>query len=121
MKCNLTDICAAVTAEFKLKPGEINEKSRRVAISRPRHIAWYLVRELTDMSYPDMGRRIGGYDHTTAIYGVERITQKLAEAEPGLALTLERIRNAIPRHIHARLGKHAPVAATCTEQFRDAA
>ena len=42
-------------------------------IARPRQVAMYLAKNLTSLSYPDIGRQFGGRDHTTVIHAVKRI------------------------------------------------
>ena len=46
---------------------------RTKGIVKPRQIAMYLAKELTPRSLPDIGRRIGGRDHTTVLHGVRKI------------------------------------------------
>jgi chromosomal replication initiator protein len=50
----------------------------------------YLAKQLTTRSYPDIGRRFGGRDHTTVLHAVKRI-EELKTTEPGLATDLETI------------------------------
>jgi chromosomal replication initiator protein len=50
----------------------------------------YLAKQLTTRSYPDIGRRFGGRDHTTVLHAVKRI-EELKATEPGLATDLEAI------------------------------
>jgi chromosomal replication initiator protein len=50
----------------------------------------YLAKQLTTRSYPDIGRRFGGRDHTTVLHAVKRI-EELKASEPGLVTDLESI------------------------------
>ncbi len=71
-----------VVAEFyDLKEKELSARSRKKEIVRPRQIAMYLLREELKSSYPAIGKRFGGKDHTTAIYACQRIGQELQESE----------------------------------------
>ena len=71
----------AVAARFRLRVADLKGVSRAWSISRPRMIAMYLVRRLLGSSYPEIGQRFGGKDHTTAINACRRI--KLA-TEPAI-------------------------------------
>ena len=71
-----------VVAEFyDLKEKELLNPSRRQEIVRPRQIAMYLLREELKCSYPLIGRKFGGKDHTTAIYATEKIKKELEKNE----------------------------------------
>jgi chromosomal replication initiator protein len=71
-----------VVAEFyDLKEREILALSRKKEIVRPRQIAMYLLREELKSSYPLIGQKFGGKDHTTAIYACEKINKELQESE----------------------------------------
>ncbi len=56
-------------------------KTRRKEIVKPRQIAMYLLRKELKESYPSIGRRFGGKDHTTAIYACSKIEKELKKNE----------------------------------------
>ena len=53
--------------------------SRRRPLVTARQVSMYVFRELTDLSYPAIGREFGGRDHTTVIHAVEKITRLMPE------------------------------------------
>jgi chromosomal replication initiator protein len=58
---------------------EITGKSRRRPLVTARQVAMYVIRELTDLSYPAIAREFGGRDHTTVIHAVEKIGKEMKE------------------------------------------
>ncbi len=76
---NFKNIIKVITETYNLKEKEILENNRRKEIVRPRQIAMYLLREELNESYPSIGRKFGGKDHTTAIYACSKISQKIEE------------------------------------------
>jgi len=71
-----------VVAEFyDLKEKDLLSSSRKKEIVRPRQIAMFLLRGELKSSYPFIGRKFGGKDHTTAIYACEKITKELENNE----------------------------------------
>ncbi len=67
-----------VVAEFyDLKERDVLTASRKKEIVYPRQIAMYLLREELKSSYPFIGRKFQGKDHTTAIHSCEKITKEL--------------------------------------------
>ena len=71
-----------VVAEFyDLKEKELLSSSRKKEIVRPRQIAMFLLREELKSSYPFIGRKFGGKDHTTAIYACGKIVKELENNE----------------------------------------
>lgn len=71
-----------VVAEFyDLKEKEILSSSRKKEIVRPRQIAMFLLREELKSSYPFIGRKFGGKDHTTAIHACVKIMKELENNE----------------------------------------
>jgi chromosomal replication initiator protein len=68
-----------VAAAFGLSVAELCSQRRTQEVVHPRQIAMYLCRELTDLSLPRIGEHFGGRDHTTVLYAVNKITQKLRE------------------------------------------
>jgi len=70
----------AISAEhFGFSIEELTGPSRRRPLVIARQIAMYLFRELTDFSYPAIGREFGDRDHTTVIHAVEKISALMKE------------------------------------------
>jgi chromosomal replication initiator protein len=68
-----------VASYFEVKLHDLKGPKRHRAVSHPRLIAMYLSRQLTQMSYPEIGSRFGGKDHSTVISAVRKIESKLGE------------------------------------------
>ncbi|MCD6178084.1 chromosomal replication initiator protein DnaA [bacterium] len=82
-------------AEFyDLKEKDLLAPSRKKEVVKPRQIVMYLLREELKYSYPAIGRKLGGKDHTTIIYGCEKISKELEKNE-SLAEELRLIRQRI--------------------------
>ncbi|MEK6527176.1 MAG: helix-turn-helix domain-containing protein, partial [Nitrospirota bacterium] len=62
----------------------------------PRQIAMYLCRELTDASFPEIGRHFGGKDHTTIIHACKQIV-KAKGTDGALNSALESLKNQITK------------------------
>ena len=58
---------------------DIRGKSRRRPLVTARQIGMYVIRELTDLSYPAIAQEFGGRDHTTVIHAVEKIRELMKE------------------------------------------
>ncbi len=71
----LSDIESTVSIYFGLRPADLHtsRKSRTIALARG--IAMYLARKHTDMSFPEIGRFMGGKNHSTVILACRRITK----------------------------------------------
>ncbi len=71
-----------IVAEFyNISEKELLSNSRKKEIVRPRQIAMYLLREEIKYSFPQIGKKFGGKDHTTAIYAYEKIAKDLEKNE----------------------------------------
>ncbi|HEY6872099.1 MAG TPA: chromosomal replication initiator protein DnaA [Geobacteraceae bacterium] len=66
-----------VADHFKIKISELKSEKRLKALVVPRQIAIYLCRELTKASYPEIGEKFGGKDHSTIIHSVKKIEGQL--------------------------------------------
>lgn len=65
-----------VTAEYyQLKQADLLSERRTRAVARPRQVAMWLCKQHTTRSYPDIGRRFGGRDHTTVLHAVRKIEE----------------------------------------------
>jgi chromosomal replication initiator protein len=78
---NSNQLIKAVADFYNLKEDEILNHSRRKEIVRPRQVVMYLLREELKCSFPTIGRKLGGKDHTTIIYGCEKITKEIEKNE----------------------------------------
>ena len=67
-----------VAKRFSVQIADIKGASRSKDIVAPRHVAMYLIRQLTDWSLPAIGRAFGGRDHSTVIHACKCIAAKLA-------------------------------------------
>lgn len=72
-----------VSTYFDVKLHDLKGPKRHRAVSHPRMIAMYLARRLTAMSFPEIGSRFGGKDHSTVISAVRKI-ERLVASDPGL-------------------------------------
>jgi len=70
-------IVKAVSDFYDIEEKDLIHRSRKKDVVKPRQIAMYLMREELKSSYPTIGERLGGRDHTTAIHSCEKITQEL--------------------------------------------
>lgn len=74
------DLIMEVTAGFfKLNVEDLESKSRSRHLVNARQIAMYLVREMTEMSLPQIGKAFGGRDHTTVIHAKDKIATLMKE------------------------------------------
>jgi len=94
--CGLTEILDAAAQEFGVKREALLARDRRPTVATARQVAMYLARELTEHSLPEIGRGIGGRNHTTVLHAVNRV---------GAALrTDEDVRSAVD-NLRRRLGR----------------
>jgi chromosomal replication initiator protein len=59
---------------YKIKVADMYSKKRPASIARPRQIAMYLAKEMTQKSLPEIGELFGGRDHTTVLHAVRKIS-----------------------------------------------
>lgn len=88
-------IIKRVASFFDIKPSDIKGSRRTRAISRPRQYAMFLARKHTDHSYPELGRRFGGKDHTTVLAACQKYEELIEEDEEVAELLDELERHAI--------------------------
>lgn len=92
----MDDIQEAVCTQFHVKLTELKSRRRSKTLVHPRQIAMYLCRELTDASYPEIGRQFGGKDHTTIIHACRQVA-KAKETDTALQTTIETLKEQILR------------------------
>ncbi|OLC81142.1 MAG: chromosomal replication initiation protein DnaA [Nitrospirae bacterium 13_1_40CM_3_62_11] len=92
----MDDIEEAVAERFHVKIADMKSRRRSKTLVHPRQIAMYLCRELTDASFPEIGRHFGGKDHTTIIHACKQIAKAKA-TDGALNSTLESLKHQITK------------------------
>jgi len=87
-KVTVDEIQKAVAEHYLLKQADLLSERRTRAVARPRQLAMYLAKNLTTRSYPDIGRRFGGRDHTTVLHAVRRI-EELKASDAAIAADVD--------------------------------
>ena len=83
-----------VASFYNIDEDSIYEKTRRREVVRPRQIIMYLLREDFNISYPTIGDKLGGRDHTTVIHSCEKIKREVV-VDNDLAKDIQNIRTLI--------------------------
>jgi chromosomal replication initiator protein len=96
--CGISEIVDAAAQEFGVERESLLARDRRPAVATARQVAMYLARELTEHSLPEIGRGIGGRNHSTVLHAVNRISAALP-TDPA-------VRSAVD-NLHRRLGHRA--------------
>jgi chromosomal replication initiator protein len=93
---SVDSILKAVADHYRLTLAELKGKRRTKAVAHPRQVAMYLSRELTSCSFPEIGQKIGGRDHSTVMYAHSKVAES-AKADRSLQDDLHSIRTALSR------------------------
>jgi len=88
---SVKDIVDRVARYYDIESAAIYEKTRKKEVVRPRQIIMYLMREDFNISYPSIGSKLGGRDHTTVIHSCDKIRCEV-EKEPPLRREIDEIR-----------------------------
>jgi chromosomal replication initiator protein len=87
----IKDVVKIVSEYYKLEESSVYEKTRKKEIVKARQVVMYLLREDFSVSYPLIGQKLGGKDHTTVIHSCLKIKTDLKN-DPQLLSELEQIR-----------------------------
>ena len=93
-KITVEEIQRKVSDHFNIRLSDLIGPKRVRNYARPRQMAMYLSKHMTNRSLPDIGRRFGGRDHTTVMHGVRRI-EELKATDSQIADDLELLRRAL--------------------------
>jgi chromosomal replication initiator protein len=80
----------AICEFYNIRPNELRSKKRTKNVALPRQVAMYLCRRHTGASFPVIGDRFGGRDHSTVIHATNTIERRMRE-DSGFRATVERI------------------------------
>jgi len=84
-------ILEAVAQEFNITVSELKGPRRTRRISVPRQMAMYLLRDVAQLSFPQIGEFLGGRDHTTVMHGATKIEKNLQQ-DAEIREKIERVR-----------------------------
>ncbi|HAQ02687.1 TPA: chromosomal replication initiator protein DnaA [Candidatus Nomurabacteria bacterium] len=87
----IKDVVSVIANHYGISDEIIYEKTRRKEIVKARQVAMYILREDFNISYPLIGSKLGGRDHTTAIHSHLKIKEEL-KTDPALLQEIEKIR-----------------------------
>lgn len=93
-RISILDIIEETAKLFKITSADLKAKKRDKTRALARQVAMFLGKELTDLTLTDIGRELGGRDHTTVMHGIDKITTEII-SNPDLTNTLDAIRRAI--------------------------
>ena len=88
---SIKDITKVVADFFNIDENHIYEKTRRKEVVKPRQLVMYILREDCNVSFPLIGQKLGGRDHTTVIHSCEKIKNEIRE-DPNLLQEINQIR-----------------------------
>ena len=91
---SISEVVKIVSEYYNIHPSFIYNKTRRKDIVKPRQIIMYILREYFDVSYPTIGEKLGGKDHTTVIHSYEKIKKERKE-DPYLNKEIEELYNIL--------------------------
>ena len=72
----ISNIQKVVAEYFQLRVADMLSKRRSRSVARPRQVAMFLAKELTEHSLPEIGDAFGGRDHTTVLHAVRKIADE---------------------------------------------
>ena len=88
------DVVKIISDFYSIEEGSIYEKTRKKEVIKPRQMIMYILREDFNISYPSIGEKLGGRDHTTVIHSCEKIKHDL-KSDQLLDQELSQIRNLL--------------------------
>ena len=88
---SIKDITKVVANFYNIDENHIYEKTRRKEVVKPRQLVMYILREDCRISFPLIGQKLGGRDHTTVIHSCDKIKKEILE-DPDLLQEINQIR-----------------------------
>lgn len=89
---SVEEVVKIISSFFNLEADSVYEKTRRKEVVYVRQIIMYILREDFNLSFPLIGQKLGGKDHTTVIHSYEKVKQDMNK-NTGLMSEIERIRS----------------------------
>ena len=93
-RVTIDEIQRKVAEHFNLRVADMYSERRARAVARPRQVAMFLAKSLTQRSLPEIGRKFGGRDHTTVMHAVKKVEELMA-SDHGFAEDIELLRRTL--------------------------
>jgi len=93
-RISIAEIQKRVCEHYKIRLSDMSSARRARAVARPRQVAMYLAKQLTQRSLPEIGRNFGNRDHTTVIHAIARVTE-LMQRDDGFAEDVDLLRRML--------------------------
>jgi chromosomal replication initiator protein len=74
---SIKEVIKTIAEFYGITEAEIYEKTRKKTVVKPRQVVMYILREDFDISYPTIGEKLGGKDHTTVMHSYEKVKEEL--------------------------------------------
>ena len=91
---SIDTIQKVVANAFNIKIPDLKMKRKYKGLVIPRQVAMYLSRKLTDASLLEIGDKFGGKDHSTVLYSIKKVEEKISK-EPAFKETIENLKGRI--------------------------
>lgn len=93
-KVSIEEIQRVVAEHFGLRISDMHSPQRSRCVARPRQIAMYLSKQLTQKSLPEIGQKFGGRDHTTVLHAIRKVNE-LRATDSAFDEDVERLRRKL--------------------------
>ncbi|HTJ63260.1 MAG TPA: helix-turn-helix domain-containing protein, partial [Alphaproteobacteria bacterium] len=93
-RVTIDEIQRKVAEHYNMRVADMHSDRRARTVARPRQVAMFLAKQLTQRSLPEIGRKFGGRDHTTVIHAVKKVEELMA-IDPGFAEDIELLRRTL--------------------------
>ncbi|WP_246152496.1 chromosomal replication initiator protein DnaA [Roseospira navarrensis] len=93
-RITIEEIQKKVAEHYNIRIADMSSARRSRAVARPRQVAMYLSKQLTQRSLPEIGRKFGGRDHTTVMHAVKKI-EELCGTDAGFAEDVDLLRRML--------------------------
>ena len=90
----IEEIQKKVAEYFKIRLTDMSSARRARVVARPRQVAMYLAKQITQRSLPEIGRRFGNRDHTTVMHACSRVSELMGR-DAALAVDVELLRRML--------------------------
>jgi len=93
-RVTIEEIQKKVAEHYNIRVSDMSSARRSRSVARPRQVAMYLSKQLTQRSLPEIGRKFGGRDHTTVMHAARKV-EELCRTDSGFAEDVDLLRRML--------------------------